>query len=927
MNARSKGDEMSNQQILSRYKALSAGLTEVYVAGYDGTRVVSRGKALGMSADEPLIVLNAALTGSRIGRQELSGLDLLELWAFMRPARFCVPTPAGLARALGMEVPLPGADEAAFLLVAAEAMLAEIADPDWLFRGGAHSSLQALMRLKWPWAGLLLPLVPAPPAAERSIFVSLPEWEDQPPRPKPLDVRLESAVVRARLAQLTEMGAEDRPGQQLYADAVRYAFDPRETESAPNVSLAEAGTGTGKTLGYLAPASLWADQARGTVWVSTYTKALQRQLDQELSKLYPDRTVKARKAVVRKGRENYLCLLNLEEAINGVFAGRAAVLAHLASRWARYTRDGDMVGGDFPSWLIPLFGTGRLAALTDRRGECVYSACPHYRRCFIERSTRKAVNADIVVANHALVMINAARGRSEGQGMTRLVLDEGHHIFDAADNTFAIRLTGSEALEMRRWFLGPENPTGRSRGGRRRGLEARLSEIMLHDDDIARHLALALQMARALPSSEWLARCIDGEPANALEAFFGSVRAHVFTRAAPEDAGYGLEAEISQPLPTLVQTAQSAIASLDALAGPLTALEMRLEAILEEQPDWLESSLRPRVEGAMSGIKLRRQTLIAWTALLGRIGAPAQSNYVDWALVERGDGREYDAGLARHWLDPTVPFAKIVLEPAQGVVVTSATLRDRAMTNALDDWSQADMRTGAAHLALPPKRFHTASPFNYRATTRVFIVTDVKRGDIPQLAGAYRALIEAAGGGALGLFTAIARLKAVYARLAPQLAQAGLPLYAQHVDPIDTGTLVDLFRADHSASLLGTDALRDGVDVPGESLRLVVMEGVPWPRPTILHGARRAAFGGTAYDDMVTRAKLAQAFGRLIRRQTDRGVFVLLGAAVPSRLLSAFPEQTIIERIGLSEAVRALKTFLDLPVSNAAAARHNSVPG
>src|SRR3546814_3314209 len=72
-------------------------------------------------------------------------------------------------------------------------------------------------------------------------------------------------------------------------------------------------------------------------------------------------------------------------------------------------------------------------------------------------------------------------------------------------------------------------------------------------------------------------------------------------------------------------------------------------------------------------------------------------------------------------------------------------------------------------------------------------------------------------------------------RIADRLAPAVLPLFAQHVDPLDTGTLVDIFRADPHASLLGTDALRDGVDVPGDSLRLVVMEGVPWPRPTILH--------------------------------------------------------------------------------------------
>jgi ATP-dependent DNA helicase DinG len=249
-------------------------------------------------------------------------------------------------------------------------------------------------------------------------------------------------------------------------------------------------------------------------------------------------------------------------------------------------------------------------------------------------------------------------------------------------------------------------------------------------------------------------------------------------------------------------------------------------------------------------------------------------------------------------------------------VVTSATLRDRAlaMSETLD-WRQADARTGVNHLALPPKRFTTPSPFNYEHATRIFIVTDVKRGDIPSLAGAYKSLIEAAGGGTLGLFTAIARLKAVYARLAPALGSLNLPLYAQHIDPMDTGTLVDMFRAERRASLLGTDALRDGVDVPGDSLRLVVMEGVPWPRPTILHGARRATFGGAAYDDLVTRGRLAQAFGRLIRRDTDRGCFVLLGNAVPSRLLSAFPEGAIIKRVSLHEATQEVRRFLHHPMS------------
>ena len=143
------------------------------------------------------------------------------------------------------------------------------------------------------------------------------------------------------------------------------------------------------------------------------------------------------------------------------------------------------------------------------------------------------------------------------------------------------------------------------------------------------------------------------------------------------------------------------------------------------------------------------------------------------------------------------------------------------------------------------------------------------------------------------------------------MARAGLPLYAQHVDPIDTGTLVDIFRAEPGASLLGTVALRDGVDVPGESLRQVIMEGVPWPRRTVLHAARRLAGGGNIFDDRVTMDRLAQAFGRLIRRADDRGHFVLLGPAVPSRLLGAFPAGVPIDRVTLDQAVAMVKAGIN----------------
>ncbi len=182
--------------------------------------------------------------------------------------------------------------------------------------------------------------------------------------------------------------------------------------------------------------------------------------------------------------------------------------------------------------------------------------------------------------------------------------------------------------------------------------------------------------------------------------------------------------------------------------------------------------------------------------------------------------------------------------------------------------------------------------------------------DAVVVAAAMRELFIASKGGALGLFTAISRLRDVHRRIAEAMEHAGLALYAQHVDAMDTGTLVDIFRAEEDACLLGTDAVRDGVDVPGRSLRLIVFDRVPWPRPDILHKARREAFGGSRFDDMLTRLRLRQAFGRLVRRADDRGVFVMLDSALPSRLAAAFPEGVAIERLGLAEAVAAVREHL-----------------
>ena len=885
------------------FPALHASHAGIWMGHHDGqVHSISKGEAAGRAAETPMVMLNAPLVAQRLGYPDLSGLDLLELYAFVYPARFAVPTPKGLAKALGLNAPATDQEVPIFLLHAARHLLSVLGEANWVEREGAWDSAQALMRLRWPWANLVLAQLKKPERPERWLLSRLPEWEEAPPRTPPRVVTLQPNAVQERLASLVGGSAETRQGQRDFAQAAAEIFSPRKGKSEPHMVLAEAGTGIGKTLGYLAPASLWATAADGTVWISTFTKALQRQLVREAKRIYPDHETFKSKVVVRKGRENYLCLLNLEDALQGGFAGRAAILAHLVARWAAYSHDGDMIGGDLPGWLPTLFRRNGSTALTDRRGECIYAGCPHYKKCFIERAARSSVQADIVIANHALMMVNAARGRDEQNRPSRIIFDEGHHLFDAADSMFSAALTGQETIELRRWVIGPE---GKARG-RRRGLSARLADVASYDEEGGLAIEMARVAAEALPGDGWLARLAEGTPSGPIECLLAAIRAMVFARDETNatESGYGLETELADPDPNVIDAAADAAIALEALARPLTMLGQRLEAMIADPPDWLDASARARVEGATASLSWRIDTLRAWISMLARALGPVDPEYVDWLAIDRFEGREMDIGMHRRWLDPMKPVAEIVLKPSHGVLATSATLRSGG------DWQNAEARTGAFHLDKPATHFSASSPFDYSAQAEVLIVTDIKKGDPAALAGAYASLITASGGGALGLFTAIRRLRSTYARIADRLARDGLPLFAQHVDPIDTGTLVDIFRDDPHASLLGTDALRDGVDVPGHSLRLVIMEQIPWPRPDILHRARRLKHGGMEYDDRIIRAKMAQAFGRLIRSAGDKGHFVLLSSAVPSRLLTAFPPGTPIRRVTLEEAVQSVKSGL-----------------
>jgi ATP-dependent DNA helicase DinG len=863
--------------------------------------------------------------------------DVAELFAFVCPAITAVPTPKGLARALSL--PLQDEDDAVLRNLAAE-LLRRLENPRFPFIRETAEHATYLARANWPWAKQVMQaLLRANPKMDVGTFATglnvwdrLDEWEDDGVRPQGRNDPISQDEAAEILRDALGIDAESRSAQRDYAMTAIHAFAPREASTFNNILLAEAGTGLGKTLGYLAPAWGWSKKNARPVWLSTYTKNLQRQLDAETARVVPDPEERRARVVIRKGRENYLCLLNMQEVMGRMQAAgpRGALLAVLLARWAKVTRDGDLIGGDFPSWIFALFSDQSIdgetrypspqsLGLTDRRGECIYVACQHYKKCFIEKNVRAGRQANLVIANHALVLQQAAVDYALGQastteeeaapgGLKRIVFDEGHHLFDAADSAFSSHLTSMETAELRRWIRGPE--TDRRRG---RGLADRLGDLLVDDNQAESLLQEVLYAANALPSAGFMRRIGEGQPMGAAEQFLALVRQQVLARNA-EATGHTVETDCL-PLVTGLEAATRKLCdTLIALKEPMAKLASRLAQKLDDEAADLNTHERGRIEALSRSLKRRGELMVGgWIAMLQRLLSDRDVMFVEWFDVEMAGNREMDVGFHSHWVDPTNPLAIAVLRPADGVMITSATLKDRPPETP-DDWENAEARTGVIHLPYPVKRAQFASPFNYTKHARVIAVNDVGRDSMDQLAAAYRELFIASKGGALGLFTAISRLRAVQRRLAKPLSEKGLPLYAQHVDPMDTATLVDLFRADRDACLLGTDAVRDGVDVPGDSLRLIVMDRVPWSTPTILERARKEAFGGSAWVDMMVRLRLRQAFGRLIRTDKDRGCFVILDPRLASRFSTAFPEGVKIERMGLVDAIDAVRGFCNSSV-------------
>ena len=671
------------------------------------------------------------------------------------------------------------------------------------------------------------------------------------------------------------------------------AFAVGEAFNGDRLAVIEAGTGTGKSLAYLVPALLWSLANEERVVVSTNTINLQEQLIRKDLPLLQRATGLEFRAVLVKGRGNYLCRRRLAaahrepELFESEHQGELDALVD----WAAKSSDGSREELTF----VP-----REAVWEEVRCEadqCARVRCADYAACFFHRARRVAAQADLLVVNHALLLSDLAL-RQQTDNYTaaavlppfdRVILDEAHHLEDVATSFFSAQVTRFAYARVLGKLRHPRKPD--------KGL-------------LPRFLA---QLAQHLPdSADVLYRELHGRVEQLLaerqalfERALGDLEA-IGTRLAaesPHREGDELRQRVTPAFaarPIWAETV-ARVRELATLTGALGQTGQALLKTCEGLPEKVAERLAS-VLTDLSGAFLR----LAGIAGDLEFFAAAEPGHCVWLEVVPARGGRGGAPVTRLCAAPLEVAASLqqaLYDRFRTVVLTSATLAVG------DSFAYLEQRVGLDRCPSGRRSaLRLASPFDFARQALLAVPVDIPepgRPGYPEMIRdfAERAVV-AADGRSFVLFTAYSLLRRVYGELAPVLAARGYRCLHQGEE--NRHRLLKTFTADPTSVLFATDSFWEGVDVPGRALEQVIITRLPFKVPTepILEARAEAieARGGDPFMEYtVPQAviRFKQGFGRLIRHRDDRGVVLILDARVVKKgygriFLRSLPEVQVV---------------------------------
>lgn len=662
-------------------------------------------------------------------------------------------------------------------------------------------------------------------------------------------------AVRAKLKELLP-AYEAREGQDLMFGEVLQSLD----EDAH--LLVEAGTGTGKSLGYLLPSLYYGLKEGKKIVVSTHTIQLQEQLRQRDLPLLSQVLPVPFRAAVFKGRGNYMCLRKFENRASEPAyalgpeeaASRAAMIV-----WLSETETGEgeelNLGRAKEEW----------DAVASDAASCLNRSCPWFHKCFYHRARNEASKADLVITNHALVFTDMRAEHRLLPAYDQLVVDEAHHLEETASQHLG-RKTGYHSLGM---------PLQRLWKDARTGLLPQLQQALA-----------SVQHEQAAAWIELLETIVPGvgEIRDAWDRWTEALFGLIAGQAAADEAGSLTLRLKPDALPagwTAIRVdAENAVLRMSDFVRPMEKL---IADIREETDEYALQGLLTDLSGVVKDVAAARSDLQSFVGL-------AEADYVYWAEAH------YQYRGRSVWMyavpaDVSGLLKEGLFDRKASVVMTSATLTvDKSFQYVKEQLglTQAEQE-GRLRTAQVP------SPFRYRQQALLLIPRDFpairgRDGEaafVRALTDSLRDMAQTVGGRMLVLFTSYRMLKSVYGPLQEALEPQGIQVLGQGISGTSRSRLTQRFKDRPASVLLGTSSFWEGIDLPGDSLTCLAIVRLPFQPPNHpvleaksekLEAENKNPFMKLSLPQAVIRFK--QGFGRLVRTSTDRGIVLLYDTRV-----------------------------------------------
>ncbi|TFE30038.1 ATP-dependent DNA helicase DinG [Cohnella luojiensis] len=627
--------------------------------------------------------------------------------------------------------------------------------------------------------------------------------------------------------------------------------------------LVEAGTGTGKSLGYLLPSLYYGLKEDKKVVVSTHTIQLQEQLRERDLPLLQKSLPMPFRAAVFKGRSNYLCLRKFEN--------RQQIPEHAFSREEAVTRGGmtvwlgETTRGESEELNVGGRNKEEWDAVSSDAASCLNRACPWFKRCFYHRARQEAGKADLVITNHALLFTDMRADSRLLPAYDRLVVDEAHHLEEVASHHLGQK-TGHSSLAV---------PLQRVWKDARTGILPQLihSVSSLGSTESA---VWAEKLELLVPKVHEIREAWE----RWMEALYNVLAAQA---SADETGNLTLRlkpAELPPQWDSLSVDGNNVIQLLSDFIRPLE--KMTLE-IREDADEISLQGLLTDLGGVLKDLASVRGDTQSFVTL----GKPEFVYWVEGHSQYRGRS-VWVYGVPA---DVSGLLKEGVFDRKASVIMTSATLTiDKSFKYVTEQLGLDEAEKGG--------RLKTAmlpSPFRYREQALVLIPRDfpaIKGRDgetvfLNALTDSLREMAETVGGRMLVLFTSHRMLKTVYGPLKELLEPSGIQVLGQGIDGGSRSRLTQQFVKQPTSVLLGTSSFWEGIDLPGDALTCLAIVRLPFQPPNHpvaeaksekLQAENKNPFMKLSLPQAVIRFK--QGFGRLVRTATDRGIVILYDTRV-----------------------------------------------